>query len=62
MQMILRKILIFIIFQEGRYEEALQRFTLAAQVIGYDPHLSYNIALSYYRLQNVPMAARHIGK
>lgn len=47
--------------QEGRYDEALQRFTMASQVIGYDPHLSYNIALAYYRLQNIPMAAKHIG-
>ncbi|ODM96103.1 Tetratricopeptide repeat protein 30A, partial [Orchesella cincta] len=50
-----------LLYKEGRYDEALQRFTMASQVIGYGPHLSYNIALTFYRLQNIPMAAKHIA-
>lgn len=50
-----------LLYKEGRYDEALQRFNAASQVIGYDPHCSYNMALTHYRLQNIPMAAKHIG-
>jgi tetratricopeptide repeat protein 30 len=51
-----------LLYKEGRYDEALQKFNSASQVIGYDPHVSYNMALTQYRLQNIPMAAKHIGK
>ena len=38
-----------LLYKEGRYEEALVKFNGAQQVVGYDPHLSYNIALCHYR-------------
>lgn len=48
--------------QEGRYEEACQKFSNALQVAGYQPHLSYNIALCHYRLKQYAPALKHIGK
>lgn len=38
-----------LLYKEGRYDEALVKFNGAQQVVGYDPHLSYNIALCHYR-------------
>ena len=38
-----------LLYKEGRYEEALVKFNGAQQVVGYDPHLSYNVALCHYR-------------
>jgi tetratricopeptide (TPR) repeat protein len=49
-------------FQEGRFEDALQKFSTALQVLGYNPHLSYNVALCYYRLKEYAPALKHICK
>lgn len=49
-------------FQEMRFEEGLQKFTTALVVLGYNPHLSYNVALCYYRLKEYAPALKHIGK
>jgi tetratricopeptide repeat protein 30 len=38
-----------LLYKEGRFEEALAKFSQAQQVAGYEPHLSYNIALCHYR-------------
>ena len=38
-----------LLYKEGRYTEALVKYTTAQQHIGYDTHLSYNIALCHYR-------------
>jgi hypothetical protein len=38
-----------LLYKEARYEEGLAKFNAAQQVVGYDPHLSYNVALCYYR-------------
>ena len=38
-----------LLYKEARYEEALVKFNGAQQVVGYDPHLSYNISLCHYR-------------
>ena len=38
-----------LLYKETRYEEALAKFNAAQQIVGYDPHLSYNVALCYYR-------------
>ena len=43
------KILGCLLYKEARYEEALVKFNGAQQVVGYDPHLSYNISLCHYR-------------
>ena len=38
-----------LLYKEGRYTEALAKYATAQQHIGYDAHLSYNIALCNYR-------------
>ena len=38
-----------LLYKEGRYTEALAKYATAQQHIGYDAHLSYNIALCHYR-------------
>lgn len=48
-------------FQEGHFEDALKKFTMAQQVLGYTPHLSYNAALCCYRLHEYTSALKHIG-
>lgn len=30
-------------------------------ILGYNPHLSYNVALCYYRLKEYTAALKHIG-
>ncbi|XP_049785625.1 tetratricopeptide repeat protein 30A isoform X1 [Schistocerca cancellata] len=50
-----------LLYKEGRYEDALQKFTSAVQILGYNPHLSYNIALCYYRLKEYAPALKHIS-
>lgn len=49
------------LYKEGRYEEALAKFNSAQQIVGYDPHLSYNVALCYYRLKDFAPALKHIA-
>ncbi|KAK7794910.1 hypothetical protein R5R35_005886 [Gryllus longicercus] len=50
-----------LLHKEGRYEDALQKFTTALQITGYNPHLSYNIALCYYKLKEYAPALKHIS-
>ncbi|KAG8321250.1 Tetratricopeptide repeat protein 30A [Homalodisca vitripennis] len=50
-----------LLYKEMRYEEALQKFTTALVVLGYNPHLSYNVALCYYRLKEYAPALKHIA-
>ena len=38
-----------LLYKEGRYGEALVKYTAAQNMLGYDAHLSYNIALCQYR-------------
>lgn len=40
-----------ILYKEGEYEEAKKKFNEALNVLGYRPHISYNIALCTYRLK-----------
>jgi tetratricopeptide (TPR) repeat protein len=51
-----------VLFKEGRFEDALQKFSTSLQVLGYNPHLSYNVALCYYRLKEYAPALKHICK
>lgn len=51
-----------LLFQEEQYEEACRRFTSAMQVLGYQPDLSYNIALCFYSLKNYSQALKHIAE
>ena len=48
-------------FQEGKFDEACQKFTTAMQILGYKPDLSYNIALCHYRLKQYAPALKHIA-
>ncbi|XP_039281409.1 tetratricopeptide repeat protein 30A [Nilaparvata lugens] len=50
-----------ILYKEGRYDDALQKFNTALMILGYNPHLSYNVALCYYRLKEYGAAMKHIG-
>ncbi|KAK6169346.1 hypothetical protein SNE40_020418 [Patella caerulea] len=50
-----------LLFKEERYEEACQKFTTAIQILGYQPHLSYNIALCHYQLKQYAPALKHIA-
>ncbi|KAJ9591551.1 hypothetical protein L9F63_001905 [Diploptera punctata] len=50
-----------LLYKEGRYEDALQKFSTALQVLGYNPQLSYNVALCYYRLKEYAPALKHIS-
>ena len=48
--------------QEGRYEEALQKFLQVQHVGGYRPDLAYNIALCQYMLKQYGVAHTCVGE
>ncbi|XP_064601290.1 intraflagellar transport protein 70A-like [Liolophura sinensis] len=50
-----------LLFKEGRYDEACVKFTTAMQFMGYQPDLSYNIALCHYMLKQYAPALKHIA-
>ncbi|XP_038064381.1 tetratricopeptide repeat protein 30A-like [Patiria miniata] len=50
-----------LLFKEGRYKLACQKFLTAMQVLGYRPDLSYNIALCYYSMKQYAPALKHIA-
>lgn len=43
------------------YEEACHKFTTAMQILGYQPQLSYNIALCHYQMKQYAPALKHIA-
>jgi len=47
--------------QEGRYNDALQKFLQVQHVGGYRPDLSYNIALCQYMLKQYGAAHSCVG-
>uniref|UniRef100_A0A667XGE0 Tetratricopeptide repeat protein 30 n=1 Tax=Myripristis murdjan TaxID=586833 RepID=A0A667XGE0_9TELE len=49
-----------LLYQEEEYEEACKKFMSAMQVLGYQPELSYNIALCHYSLKNYTQAHKYI--
>ncbi|KAF7650021.1 hypothetical protein LDENG_00132350 [Lucifuga dentata] len=51
-----------LLYQDMEYEEACKKFMSAMQVLGYQPALSYNIALCYYSLRNYPQALKYIAE
>ncbi|CAL8275199.1 unnamed protein product [Lota lota] len=51
-----------LLYQEEQYEEACRRFTSAQQVLGYQPDLSYNMALCFYSMKNYSQALKHIAE
>ncbi|XP_025829179.1 tetratricopeptide repeat protein 30A isoform X2 [Agrilus planipennis] len=48
-----------ILFQEGYYEEALNKFLICLQNTGFKPYISYNIALCYYKLKEYGLALKN---
>lgn len=50
-----------LLFKEGHYQQACQKFQNAMQILGYRPDLSYNIALCYYSLKQYAPALKHIA-
>lgn len=50
-----------LLFKEGRYAEACQKFQTAMNILGYQPDLSYNIALCFYSLKQYAPALKHIA-
>jgi len=48
-------------FQEEQYEQALKKFANALQIAGFKPHLSYNVALCYFKLKEYAASLKHIG-
>ncbi|KAL0841716.1 hypothetical protein ABMA28_013988 [Loxostege sticticalis] len=49
-----------LLFKENQYEEALQKFSRSLNVLGFNAHLHYNVALCYFRLKEYPQALKHI--
>ncbi|XP_034941334.1 tetratricopeptide repeat protein 30A [Chelonus insularis] len=50
-----------LLYKEEEYEKALKKFLGALQVAGFKPHLSYNVALCYYRLKEYAASLKHIA-
>ncbi|XP_031785549.1 tetratricopeptide repeat protein 30A [Nasonia vitripennis] len=50
-----------LMYQEGEYEQALKKFSNALHTAGFRPHLSYNVALCYYRLKEYAASLKHIA-
>lgn len=48
--------------QEGKYDEALAKFTTALNTLGFEPHLCYNVALCFYQMKEYAPALKHVGK
>ncbi|EEB17293.1 conserved hypothetical protein [Pediculus humanus corporis] len=49
------------LYKEDQFEEALQKLSAALIKTGFNGHLSYNIALCYYKLKEYTPALKHIG-
>ncbi|XP_041363711.1 tetratricopeptide repeat protein 30A-like [Gigantopelta aegis] len=50
-----------LLFKEGRYEEACQKFSTAMQILGYRSDMSYSIALCHYMMKQYAPALKHIA-
>uniref|UniRef100_A0A915DKY2 Tetratricopeptide repeat protein 30 n=1 Tax=Ditylenchus dipsaci TaxID=166011 RepID=A0A915DKY2_9BILA len=49
-------------FKEGKYQEALTRFTKATQLHGYQSDLTYDLALCHYQLKEYQQALKYISE
>ncbi|XP_034839921.1 intraflagellar transport protein 70A isoform X2 [Maniola hyperantus] len=49
-----------LLYKENQYEEALQKFSRSLNIMGFNAHLHYNVALCYFRLKEYPQALKHI--
>lgn len=50
-----------LLYKEEQYEQALKKFANALQIIGFKPHLSYNVALCYFKLKEYAASLKHIA-
>ena len=50
-----------ILFKEGKFEQALERFKKAQQILGFRPDISYNIAVCFYKLKQYDNSLKHIA-
>ncbi|ESL07041.1 hypothetical protein TRSC58_05276 [Trypanosoma rangeli SC58] len=50
-----------VLCNEGNFEEALEKFQEAQAGLGFKPDLAYNIALTYYRMQQYGPSLKHIA-
>lgn len=50
-----------LLYKEGEYEEARQKFQEAINISGYQCDLAYNIALCYYKLKQLAPALKYIA-
>ncbi|CCW59539.1 unnamed protein product [Phytomonas sp. EM1] len=50
-----------VLYREGNYEGALEKFQEAQNALGDKPELVYNIALAHYRMQQYALSLKHIG-
>nr|BAK64026.1 tetratricopeptide repeat domain-containing protein 30A [Pan troglodytes] len=51
-----------LLYKEGQYEAACSKFSAALQASGYQPDLSYNLALAYYSSRQYASALKHIAE
>eukprot|EP00698_Gefionella_okellyi_P013175 TRINITY_DN3593_c0_g1_i1.p1 TRINITY_DN3593_c0_g1~~TRINITY_DN3593_c0_g1_i1.p1 ORF type:complete len:652 (-),score=155.31 TRINITY_DN3593_c0_g1_i1:214-2169(-) len=51
-----------LLYKEGKFEEARQKFQESINTIGYQPQLAYNIALCHYRLKQYGFALQRIAE
>ncbi|EFN82372.1 Tetratricopeptide repeat protein 30 [Harpegnathos saltator] len=50
-----------LLYKEEQYEQALKKFANALQIAGFRPHLSYNVALCYFKLKEYAASLKHIA-
>ncbi|XP_076290193.1 tetratricopeptide repeat domain 30 [Lasioglossum baleicum] len=50
-----------LLYKEEQYEQALKKFANALQIAGFKPHLSYNVALCYFRLKEYAASLKYIA-
>ncbi|XP_024936945.1 tetratricopeptide repeat protein 30A isoform X2 [Cephus cinctus] len=50
-----------LLYKEEQYEQALKKFSTALQIVGFRPHLSYNVALCYFKLKEYALSLKHIA-
>jgi tetratricopeptide repeat protein 30 len=51
-----------VLYKEGNYEGALQKFMSAANALGFKPDLTYNMALCHYRMQQYGPSLKAIAE
>ncbi|GFH28395.1 flagellar associated protein, partial [Haematococcus lacustris] len=51
-----------VMYKEGQFEVARQKFIDSMSVIGYQAELQYNIALCYYKVKQYGQALKHIAE